>query len=169
MIYADEEDHIISHLNAKFAEEAIVKNFDASKIEIVALPEVDEDFDKGFGKRKLFVAFAGEEAENQLTSLSAVSQEANALFSILIKSKTLRDAGTLPGVYSLVILLKKFLVGFEMLGGQPLVYMDTKMESRENGVFNYVATFRSKIQVIQDIEEAEEDLGGLLTQVNYHP
>ncbi len=169
MNYSQEEDHIIAHLNTKFADDALAKGYNPDLIDISPLPETDEGFEKSFAKRKLFVCYTGEEAENQSTSLSAVSQEANALFGVLIKSKSLRDAGVLPGVYSLITLLKKFLVGFRLLQGEPLVYMDTKMENRDSGTFAYLVTFRSKIQVIQDLEEEETDIGALLKKVNYIP
>lgn len=169
MNYQEEEDRIVNQLTAKFAAYSLAKNIGSGVIEIAPLPEVDEDFDKAFGKRKLFVAFAGEEAANELKSLSAVSQEVNAMFSVLIRSKTLRDVGVTPGIYTLVALVKKYLVGFSMLSGQPLVYVDTKPEARTSGTFDYVVSFSSKHDCIQDIEEEEQDLGGLLKKVIYQP
>ena len=167
MNYEQEEDSIINYLVSSFVADAEENDYNAGKIDVSALPEVDEEFDKSFGKRKIYVAYTGEEADQELKSLPTVNQEGTAIFSVLIKSKSLRTKDRLPGSYALIRLLKKFLIGFQLDYGYPLVFVDAKMESHESGIFTHVLNFRSKIYVLQDQQEEEPVLGGKLNKVNY--
>jgi hypothetical protein len=117
------------------------------EIGVEVVPEHDDGLDFPFGTHgQIIVAAAAEEAEADSRSIDVGNQDSSVLFSCLIRSKALRSG---KGIYYLLNLVKRHLVGFVPSGGDALRFTAFKFEKKENAVFEYVADFKTRAKVMQ--------------------
>ena len=119
-------------------------------VEVVPLPEVEKDFEKAWGKLKVIVAFASEDADVNSFTTSGVYQDVTITFSILIQGKSLRGPN---GLYQLAEKIKRVLVGYQPKDGDAMTYGGHKFLDRNNGVFEYGLDFKTRSVRMQNFEE----------------
>lgn len=127
----------------------------AADIEIIPIPEEDVEIKPAYGKRKVIVAFASEEADPD-ENTSVVSQDVNITFSILLQGKLLRgDAG----VYPLAEAVKLALTGFTPTDCRKLTYSSHRFVKNENKIFEYVLDFKT---ISTRVEDADDETSNVL-------
>lgn len=119
------------------------------KVEVNPIPESEADFKKVFGKEVVLVAFSDEEPDTNSKSVGAVYQETEITFAFLIQSKSLRGNEDKLGIYAIHKLIKKHIIGYEPVSGQPFRYAGFKMQDKVDDIFNYAVFFKTKGVAIQ--------------------
>ncbi len=140
------EVQIATHLQTKITD---------NDVDIVAVPEEDTQIAPAFGKRKIIVAFASEDAEPD-ENIGPVVQDVTITFSVLLLGKLLRGE---KGLYPLAEAVKKTLTGFVPNDCRKLTYAGHKFVKNEEKVFQYVLDFKTISTRVEDTEdETSEDL-----------
>lgn len=147
------ESEIVAHLITKIT---------GVNLLIIPLPETEDGFVVPFGKVQIIVAFTSEEPTST-RSISAVAQDVTQTFSILIQAKKLRGE---RGVYAFAKLVKKFMSGFALSHGNPMVYSGQKFVNNDRDIFEHVIEYKTTGMVIQETFPVNS-IGGDLNQVTY--
>ena len=136
------EDDIVTRLQVKLSAE--------TDVTVLAIPEDDVEIQPDFGKRKIIVAFASEEAQPD-GNTSVVAQDTDITFSVLLQGKLLRGD---TGLYNLAAKVKLALVGFRPTDCQQLTYSSFKFVRNDKKIFEYLLDFKTVGVVVEDTEEA---------------
>lgn len=133
-------------------------------VQVVAMPEVESERKKALPtKAKFTVIYAGSEYPT-LNSTAQVSMEEKIFVSVLIESTFLRGN---MGVYNLVTVLKKALIGFRPTGChriQPVKHhtIGTPEAVKIDNMWNYQAVFQTSSMTVENFEE---DISVLLKKI----
>ncbi len=138
------EDDIIERLTAKLTD-----NID-SDVEIIPLPDADTELLPKFGKRRLIVAYNGDEAMPD-SNISAVQQDLDTTFAIGFFGKVTRGE---KGIYALKRKVENALIGFAPTGCQKLTYNSFKFIENRDKVFNYLLLIKT-ISVLIEMPDDE--------------
>jgi hypothetical protein len=136
--------------------------FQGANIEVVKLPETQEDFKRPFAKAKFTVGYKGSKWKDP-QSTGHISQVEELLFEIAIQSRTLRGA---KGLYSLKKLLTQALVGFTPTDCDKIYAKESGMtgvsETLNDGVWTYCVIVACTTLSVEDFEE---DLSVILSRI----
>jgi len=137
------------------------------KVEVNPIPELEVDFEKVFGKETIIVAFSDEEPDANMKSTSIVLQNTIVTFAFLIQSISLRGSSENLGVYALLGLIKKYMIGYTVNSGTAFSYAGFKMQEKAGNVFQYAVYFKTKMLSMQETDN-DNTTGANLQEVTYH-
>lgn len=144
MDYGAIEDEIVAFLTTRLADDTL---------EIIAMPETEAEFPKSYNKRRLIVAFNGEDA-NPNQNLYATVHNTAISFAISVQGKFLRGVN---GVYKLAEDVKQTLIGFRPANVTQLEYVSHKFMRNDKDIFEYVIDFKTEGTRIQNIPDETGD------------
>lgn len=130
-------------------------------LNIIPIPEIEQEILPAFGKRQIIVAFSSEDSDPD-QGLSFVQQETTITFSILLQGKLLRGD---KGLYKLAERVKNSLMGFYPTDCQSLTYANHKFVKNDNKVFEYILDF--KTIGVRVADTSEDQPIGILNSVTY--
>ncbi|MBO9674420.1 MAG: hypothetical protein J7577_13310 [Sphingobacteriaceae bacterium] len=120
------------------------------------LPEAEIEFEKAWGKRKIFVGFNEEMASPNIKSIDMSYQESNYTFSFLIQSNLLRGD---KGIYQLAEFIKAFMLGFKPVNSEKFIYSGFRFVQKVKNVFEYSLDFSTK-GIVTQTQFSSEQIGG---------
>lgn len=120
------------------------------------LPETEIEFEKAFGKRKIFVGFNEETPSPALKSIGMVNQETSYTFSFLIQSNLLRGE---KGIYQLAEFLKACMQGYRPSHSDPFIYAGFRFVQKVKNVFEYSLDFTTR-GIVTQTQFKSEIIGG---------
>jgi hypothetical protein len=129
-----------------------LKPFEEAGFLVVALPEVQADYSRPFTNGKITVAYHSSDFKEHNNSLAFISQYEEIRIIVGVQSRKLRDNG---GVYDLMGVLRKALIGFEppecwRMWAKEAGLNEAKLE---DGLWTYYAIFCTKTLAVEDYEE----------------
>lgn len=158
MNYAAIEDAIVARLIAKIGDSASV----------VALPETQAANIRPTTKARVTVAYLGSNFDGgrygnnvNVMAMDSVIQEETIKLTVEIEAKVLRGAG---GIYELLVSVRQALIGFEPLGMDKMLLLESKFQEFKENQWVFQLTFSTTGQVIQDWTV---DTDPLITNINF--
>lgn len=131
-------------------------------IEVIPLPENQEQFKRPFEKGKITVAYKGSKWEKP-RSTAQIAQEETLHFEIVMQSRTLRGS---TGLYAIKQIVNAGLVGFQPIDCDRMYAVESGMtgvaDTLQDGVWTYSAVFACTYLSVEDFEE---DLSVLITRI----
>lgn len=118
-------------------------------INIIPVPEDEQEILPSFGKRQIIVAFSSEDADAD-ENTSVVIQNTHVTFAVLLQGKKLRGD---TGLYELAEAVKLALTGFIPTDCRELTYDSHKFVKNEKKVFEYLLNFKTQGTRVQNISE----------------
>lgn len=124
----------------------------------IALPEKQTDFEKPFLNGKITVCYHSSEYATPQATMQ-VSQHETVNIIISVQSRRLRTLGANIGIYDMIALLRKYLIGFIPTGALWRMFAKevqlNKAEFSEN-LWTYYAIFSVKTLAVEDFAPITE-------------
>jgi hypothetical protein len=130
---------------------------------VQVLPENQDEYaTKPFLNGQITVAFHSSKYAGHNSVGLGASQYEDVFFILAIRSKKLRGD---KGIYNIASIVRRYLVGFNPAGFWPLSAqeMALKEATREDALWTYYMTFKTKALAVEEVEEDESALLALLT------
>lgn len=119
-----------------------------SEVEVIAMPENTDEFQRTTRTARITVAFNGLRAKGDEPTLTGGFQDNILTFAIVIQSRLLRGE---TGAYSLYDQVNKLILGYRLSSCEPLVGRTFELISDEDDIFTFIAFYEcSKTSVMQD-------------------
>lgn len=140
-----------------------IQPFVPQGVQVVKLPEREDDMSRPFGTGKVTVAYKasryGEPGSNSamLRSTDHIVQLETLNLEVAIQSRFLRQPS--KGIYNLWDMVRRAIVGFKPADCNRLYAKDFEYFQYEDGLFTYVATLECTRLLVQEV--AEENQGTL--------
>ena len=130
---------------------------------VQVLPENQDEYaTKPFLNGQITVAFHSSKYAGHNSIGLGTSQYEEVFFILAIRSKKLRGD---KGVYNIASIVRRYLVGFKPAGFWPMSAqeMALKEATREDALWTYYITFKTKALAIEEVEADPSALLSLLT------
>jgi hypothetical protein len=141
-LYTDIEAEIVARLTP----------FKAQGFNVLALPEVQADYEKPFLNGRITVAYHSSEFDKP-QSTEQISQWEEIRVIVGIEARSLRGTG--KGIYDMMALVRKYLIGFIPTDCERMWAKEAglKKAEYENNVWTYYAIFCTKALAVEDYTE----------------
>jgi hypothetical protein len=144
-----------------------LQDFENLGFTTVALPEKQTDFEKPFLNGKITVCYHSSEYEKPQSTMH-VSQYETINIIISVQSRRLRTLGNNIGIYDMISLLRRYLIGFIPNGAGWRMFAKevqlNKAEFSEN-LWTYYAIFSVKTLAVEDFQPITEPP---ITQITFN-
>ena len=141
-LYTDIEAEIVARLTP----------FKAQGFNVLALPEVQADYEKPFLNGRITVAYHSSEFDKP-QSTEQVSQWEQINFIIAVESTKLRVEGR--GIYDLMATIRRYLIGFQPSNCDRMWAKEAGLKKAEydNNLWTYYAIYCTKTLAVEDYTE----------------
>lgn len=140
MRYDTLQNEMVNHTKAVFD-----TAFGLNAVDVVNLPEKEEDYARPFARAQVTISFAGSQFP-AVQSTNQVSQHETVKFEVTVKSRTLYG---ITGIHTLLEATKIALAGFQTSQTNRLKPTAINWVSWGNGIWEYLLEYEAQTLLVQ--------------------